>query len=192
MLNPEQLRKLLEETGALLEGHFLLSSGLHSSHYLQCARLLEDPGCAEDLGRALAEKFAGQLVDLVASPAVGALIIGHEVARAAGARFIFTERDGSGQAALRRGFAVVAGERAVVVEDVITTGGSTREVLAALRTGGAEIRGVAAIVDRSGGQAELSVPMVSLLQLPVPAWTAEQCEICRRGIPLEKPGSRRQ
>ena len=192
MLNPEQLRKLLEETGALLEGHFLLSSGLHSSHYLQCARLLEDPRRAEDLGRVLAEKSAGQPVDLVASPAVGALTIGHEVARAAGARFIFTERDETGEAALRRGFRVMPGERALVVEDVITTGGSTREVLAALRAGGAEIRGVATIVDRSGGHAKLGVPLVSLLQLPIPAWTAEQCEICRRGVPLEKPGSRRQ
>ena len=191
MSNPEQVRKLLEETGALLEGHFLLSSGLHSSHYLQCARLLEDPQRSEHLGRTLAEKFAGQLVDLVASPAVGALIIGHEVARAAGARFIFTERDASGQAALRRGFQVKPGERALVVEDVVTTGGSTREVLAALRAGGAEIRGVATIVDRSGGHSDFGVPLVSLLQLSLPTWASDQCNHCRQGAPLEKPGSRR-
>ena len=191
MSNPEQVRKLLEETGALLEGHFLLSSWLHSSHYLQCARLLEDPQRSEHLGRSLAEKFAGQLVDLVASPAVGALIIGHEVARAAGARFIFTERDASGQPALRRAFQVIPGERALVVEDVVTTGGSTREVLAALRAGGAEIRGVATIVDRSGGHGDFGVPLVSLLQLSLPTWASDQCNLCRQGTPLEKPGSRR-
>ena len=136
--------------------------------------------------------FAGQLVDLVASPAVGALIIGHEVARAAGARFIFTERDASGQAALRRGFQVMPGERALVVEDVVTTGGSTREVLAALRAGGTEIRGVATIVDRSGGHGEFGVPLVSLLQLSLPTWTPDQCDLCHQGTPLEKPGSRRE
>lgn len=183
---------MLEETGALLEGHFLLASGLHSAQYLQCARLLEDPRRAERLGAAVAKKFAGQKLDLVASPALGALIIGHEVARAVGARFIFTERDETGEAALRRGFRVMPGERALVVEDVVTTGGSTHQVLAVLRAGGAEIRAVATLVDRSGGSVEFGVPLVSLLQLPIPTWTADQCELCRRGIRLEKPGSRRQ
>ncbi len=182
---------MLQETEALLEGHFLLSSGLHSPQYLQCARLLEDPQRAERLGRALAQKFAGQHLDLVASPALGALLIGHEVARAAGARFIFTERDSAGAAVLRRGFGVMRGERAIVVEDVVTTGGSTREVLTVLRSAGADIRGVAAIVDRSGGQVEFDVPLISLLQLEIPAWPAEQCDLCRRGIPVEKPGSRK-
>ncbi len=182
---------MLEETGALLEGHFVLSSGLHSSKYLQCARLLEDPRRAETLGRALAEKFAGQQLDVVAGPALGALIIGHEVARAAGARFIFTERDADGQTVLRRGFRVIPGERTLVVEDVVTTGGSTREVLALLRAAGAEIRAVAAIVDRSGGQASFDLPLVSLLQLEIRAWPAETCELCRNGIPVHKPGSRK-
>ena len=182
---------MLQETGALLEGHFLLSSGLHSPQYLQCARLLEDPRRAERLGQALAAKFAGQQLDLVASPALGALIIGHEVARAAGARFIFTERDVTGRAILRRGFRVIPGERTLVVEDVVTTGGSTREVIEMLRAAAAEIRAVAAIVDRSGGQVEFDVPLVSLLQLDVPAWPPEQCDLCRRGIPTEKPGSRK-
>ncbi len=182
---------MLQETGALLEGHFLLSSGLHSPQYLQCARLLEDPRRAERLGQALAAKFAGQLLDVVASPALGGVIIGHEVARAAGARFIFTERDVTGRAILRRGFRLIPGERALVVEDVVTTGGSTREVIELLRVAAAEIRAVAAIVDRSGGQAEFELPLVSLLQLDVPAWPPEQCDLCRRGIPTEKPGSRK-
>lgn len=191
MINPQELHKLLQETGALLEGHFLLSSGLHSPQYLQCARLLEDPRRAERLGRALAQKFAGQQLDLVAGPALGALIIGHEVARAAGARFLFTERDSGGAATLRRGFRVLGGERTLVVEDVVTTGGSTREVVALLRTAGAEVRAVAAIVDRSGAQVEFDVPLVTLLRIQVPAWPAEQCDLCRRGMPVEKPGSRR-
>ena len=189
--NPQELQKLLQQTGAMLEGHFLLSSGLHSSQYLQCALLLEDPSRAEALGRALAEGFAGMQLDLVAGPALGAVVIGHEVARAAGARFIFTERDASGRAVLRRGFQVMPGERSLVVEDVVTTGGSTREVVNLLRANHAEVRGVACILDRSGGQVEYGVPLVSLLQMHAPAWPPEECELCRRGLPVEKPGSRK-
>ena len=191
MLNPQELHKLLQDTDALLEGHFVLTSGLHTPKYLQCARLLEDPERAERLGRALAARFHGQQLDLVAGPALGALIIGHEVARASGARFIFTERDETRKAVLRRGFQVMPGERTLVVEDVITTGGSTRELIEVLRLAGAEIRAVAALLDRSGGAVEFGIPMVSLLQLELPAWPPEQCALCLRGIPTEKPGSRR-
>jgi len=191
VLNPKELQKLLSETGALLEGHFVLSSGLHSPIYLQCARVLEDPQRAEMLGQALAKRFHGQMLDLVVSPALGGVIIGHEVARAAGARCIFAERDETGAVVLRRGFHVIPGERTLIVEDVVTTGGSTREVLNLVRAAGAEVRGVAAIIDRSGGQVEFPVPLVSLLELSLPAWPAEQCELCRKGVPLEKPGSRR-
>jgi len=191
VLNPQELLKLLEESGALLEGHFVLSSGLHSSQYLQCARLLEDPKRAELVGRALAEQFAGQAPDLVAGPALGALIVGHELARAAGTRFIFTERDAAGHAVLRRGFRVTPGERTIVAEDVVTTGKSTREVIELLRRDHAEIRAVACIVDRGGGRAQFDVPLVSLLRLDVPAWPPAECELCRKGVPIEKPGSRR-
>lgn len=191
MPNPAELQKLLQQTGALLEGHFLLSSGLHSSRYLQCALLLEDPPRAELLGRAIAEKFDGMQLDLVAGPALGAVIIGHEVARAARARFIFTERDSSGRATFRRGFQVVPGERTLVVEDVVTTGGSTREVVDLLRANGAEVRAVACILDRSGGRATFIVPLVSLLEMHAPAWPQEECDLCRRGVPVVKPGSRK-
>jgi len=191
VLNPLELQKLLRQTGALREGHFQLSSGLHSPQYLQCARLLEDPARAAALGGALAGHFGPMQLDLVAGPALGAVIIGHEVARAAATRFIFTERNSSGEARLRRGFSVIPGERTLVVEDVITTGGSTREVIELLRAQGAEVRGVAAIIDRSGGRAEFDVPLVSLLQVSVPAWPADQCELCRQGVPIDKPGSRR-
>ncbi len=190
--DPRELERMFQESGALLEGHFLLSSGLHSARYLQCALVLEDPVRAERLGRLLAERFAGQQLDVVVSPALGALIIGHEVARAAGARFLFTERDGAGKAALRRGFRMIPGERTLVVEDVVTTGGSTREVIALLREAHAEIRGVAAIVDRSGGQAGFDVPLVSLVEINAPTFPADQCEMCRRGDPIEKPGSKKQ
>jgi orotate phosphoribosyltransferase len=190
VLNPEELHKLLEERGALLEGHFVLSSGLHSARYLQCALLLEEPQTAEQVGRALGSLFAGQQLDLVAGPALGALIIGHEVARATGARFIFTERDAQGKTVLRRGFRVIPGERVIVVEDVVTTGGSTREVVSLLRAAQTEIRAVACIVDRSGGRASFDVPLVSLLQMDIPVWPPEDCELCRRGVPIDKPGSR--
>lgn len=192
VLNPEEVRKLLKDSGSLLEGHFFLSSGLHSSQYLQCAKLLEDPRRAELIGISIAEKFSGQILDLIGGPALGAVILGHEVARAAGARFLFAERDSDGKMAFRRGFKVVPGERGIVVEDVLTTGGSTREVVDLLRAAGAELRGVAAIVDRSGGRVQFDLPLVTLLQLDIPAWTPQDCPLCKRGVPVEKPGSRKQ
>lgn len=190
VLDAQELHALLNSAGALLDGHFVLSSGLHSARYLQCAKLLEDPRRAELLGAAIARKFDGQMLDVVASPALGAVLIGHEVARAAGCRFIFAERV-EGAATFRRGFQLNPGERAVVVEDVITTGGSTREVVELLRAVRVDIRGVAAIIDRSGGQAEFNVPLVSLLQLDVPTWKPENCPLCKQGVPTEKPGSRK-
>jgi len=187
----DEVLELLRESGAQQEGHFLLSSGLHSSQYLQCALVLEDPPSAERLGRELAARLC-QPPEAVLSPALGGVIIGHEVARAAGARFLFTERDPARQnrTTLRRGFALRRGERVVVVEDVVTTGRSTREVIEVAQAAGAEVRAVAAIVDRSGGAAQFGVPFVSLLSLEVPAFTPAECELCRRGVPLEKPGSR--
>jgi orotate phosphoribosyltransferase len=176
------------DTGAYLKGHFRLTSGLHSEEYLQCALVLQHPAIAEQLGRELAAKF--EKPDMVVSPAVGGLIIGHEVARALGARFIFTERDAEGKMTLRRGFSVRPGETAVVIEDVITTGGSTREVIEVLKTAGVYVAGAGSIIDRSGGAVELGVPRVALATLQVVAFPPEQCPLCRLGIAVEKPGSR--
>jgi orotate phosphoribosyltransferase len=189
MTDSEHILGLFRDSGALLEGHFLLSSGLHSSRYLQCALVLEDPARAERLGRALAALLAAQPT-VVVSPALGGVIIGHEVARALGVRHIFTERDASGRAVLRRGFALRPGDRVVVVEDVVTTGLSTLEVIDVVRAAGAEVLAVAAIVDRSGSRAAFDMPFVSLAQLDVPAKQAESCELCAAGQPVVKPGSR--
>jgi orotate phosphoribosyltransferase len=184
--------KLFGETGAYLQGHFRLTSGLHSPEYLQCALVLQHPAHAERFGVELAAllKPHGH-VDVVAAPAIGGLIIGHEVARALGARFIFTERDSDGTMMLRRGFAVEAGERAVVTEDVVTTGGSSKEVVEVLRNAGAHVAGAASIIDRSGGRADLGVPRVALATLTVVSYLPEQCPLCRQGVPLVKPGSRK-
>ncbi len=186
---------LFDETGAYLRGHFRLTSGLHSPEYLQCALVLQHPGFAERLGQRLAEALRPLLggrdkPELVASPALGGIIIGHEVARALQARFIFTERDPSGKMTLRRGFSVAPGELAVVVEDVVTTGGSTREVVEALRSAGAQVAAAGAIIDRSGGQAEVGAPRVSLATLHVVTYPPEDCPLCRQGLPVVKPGSR--
>jgi orotate phosphoribosyltransferase len=180
---------VFRETGAYLKGHFRLTSGLHSDQYLQCALVLQHPAIAERFGRELAEKLPR--ASLVASPAIGALTIGHEVARAAGARFIFTERDASSKMTLRRGFSVEPGETAVVIEDVVTTGGSTKEVIELLRAAGANVLGAGSIVDRSGGRADLGVPRVALATVDAVAWTAEECPLCRDGVAIEKPGSRK-
>src|ERR1700687_3917859 len=171
MPDSDPVLSAFHETGAYLRGHFRLTSGLHSPEYLQCALVLQHPRHAERFGEKLAEEFrrmAGAAnVGIVASPAIGGLIIGHEVARALGARFIFTERDASGKMVLRRGFCVEPGEVVVVVEDVITTGGSSREVIDILKDAGARVIGAGSIIDRSGGAVDLGVPRVALKTLQV-------------------------
>jgi orotate phosphoribosyltransferase len=174
-----------------MEGHFILSSGLHSASYLQCALVLQHPAEAEALGRALAAHFAGQRIQTVAAPAIGGLIIGYEVARSLGARFIWTERDAEGRMQLRRGFSVQQGESVLVVEDVITTGGSTRETIEALRALGVRVVGAASIIDRSQGRADTGVPRIALATLDVPATAPASCEACARGEEAIKPGSRK-
>ena len=184
---------VFRSTGAYLSGHFRLTSGLHSPEYLQCALVLQHPQYAEKLGQKLAaamQAAAGsQKIDVVASPAIGGLIIGHEVARALGTRFIFAERD-AGKMTLRRGFEVTPGETAVVVEDVITTGGSTREVIETLRQRGVRVLAAGSIIDRSGGKVDLGVPRVALETLTVVSHSPESCPLCAQGIPVVKPGSR--
>jgi orotate phosphoribosyltransferase len=192
-LPSDQVLELFHQTGAYLRGHFRLTSGLHSQEYLQCARVLQHPEHAQALGARLAAALRGiaPQVGVVVSPALGGLIIGHEVARALGVRHIFTERDAaSGKMTLRRGFAVEAGESAVVVEDVITTGGSTRDVIAVLREAGANVVAAASIIDRSGGLADVGVARVSLATLSVVTYPPENCPLCRQGVAVTKPGSR--
>jgi orotate phosphoribosyltransferase len=177
-------------TGALLEGHFVLTSGLHSAVYLQCALVLQHPREAEEFGRSIAAHFQDAKIQIVASPAIGGLIIGHEVARALGTRFIWTERE-NGVMVLRRGFSVSPDERILVVEDVVTTGGSTRETVAALQAQDANVIGAASIIDRSAGIAEVGVPRVALATLDVAAVEPFDCDACKRGELAIKPGSRK-
>jgi orotate phosphoribosyltransferase len=189
-VNAEQVIDQFRATGALLEGHFQLSSGLHSTVYLQCALVLQFSERAEAFGRALAEKFQGQGIALIASPAIGGIVIGHEVARALGARFVWTERE-AGQMTLRRGFTIAPGEKTLIVEDVITTGGSTRETIEAVRSTGADVVGAASIIDRSGGAADVGVPLTSLASLRVLSVESSACDACKLGEPVTKPGSRK-
>ena len=179
-----------KKTGALLEGHFVLSSGLHSSVYLQCAIALQSTPNAIDFGSALAEPFKDREIDTVASPAIGGIVIGYEVARQLGVRFIWTERQ-NGTMTLRRGFTVSEHERILVIEDVITTGGSTRDTISALQASGAEVIAAGSIIDRSGGRADVGVPRVSLATLDVPAVSVDDCDACKRGDLAIKPGSRK-
>jgi orotate phosphoribosyltransferase len=178
-------------TGALLEGHFVLSSGLHSTKYLQCALVLQHPAEAERLGWAIAEQFKQDHIQLVASPAIGGIVIGHEVARLLGARFIWTERE-NGEMTLRRGFSVTPGERTLVVEDVVTTGGSTRDTVNALQAAGADVIAAASIIDRSAGDADVGVPRIALATLNVVSVDPSICELCKRGEVAIKPGSRKR
>ena len=182
--------KRFRETNALLEGHFVLSSGLHSPKYLQCALALQNPQDASMFGQAIAEYFAGQQIDTVASPAIGGLVIGYATAAALNARFIWTERH-DGKMTLRRGFTVNEGERILVVEDVITTGGSTRECIAALESHRAKIVAAASIIDRSNGAADVGIPRNSLVSLDVPIYAADECPLCENGVAVYKPGSRK-
>lgn len=188
-MRAEEVEKLLLDRGALLEGHFILSSGLHSARYMQCARALEHPRDAEALGRALA-RLAPEGVEAVVSPALGGVLIGYEVARALGRRFVFAEREPSGAMALRRGFALKEGERVVVVEDVVTTAKSSGEVVALAEAAKARALAVLAIVDRSAAAPKLAAPIASLLKLPIEAFRPEVCPMCAKKVPAVKPGSR--
>lgn len=186
----QELLLIFQQTGALLEGHFQLTSGLHSPRYLQCALVLQYPRHAERVGRALAARFNREQVSAVVAPAIGGIIVAHETARALGVRALFTERE-AGTMTLRRGFHIEEGERVLVVEDVITTGGSTRETIAAVTRAGGVVVGAGSIVDRSGGDASLDVPRAALLTLHVPAYDPAQCPLCDKGTPAIKPGSRK-
>ncbi len=180
---------IYEEHGGLLRGHFTLSSGLHSPEYWQSALVLSHPDVAEQFGAALAERCRALAPTVVVGPAMGGLIIAHEVARALGRPMIFTERI-EGAMALRRGFQVAADDRLLIVEDVISTGGSVKEVIAELAVSGAHVVGVASIVDRSSGAAQFGVPYESLAQVPVVTYAPEDCPLCREGSEAVKPGSR--
>jgi orotate phosphoribosyltransferase len=190
----DSVLELFRSTGAYLTGHFRLTSGLHSPSYMQCALVLQHPSAAAELGGKLAAELrtlAGAPISVVVSPALGGVIIGHEVARALGTRFVFTERDAAtGKMTLRRGFSLQPGENAVVVEDVITTGGSTRDVVDVLRQVGANVVAAGSIIDRSGGRAEVGAPRVALATLDVTAHRPEECPLCAQGLPVVKPGSR--
>ena len=189
-MQASEILERFKATGALLSGHFVLSSGLHSTNYLQCALVLQYPSEAEEFGRAIAENFKHERIELVAAPAIGGLVIGYEVARALNCRFIWTEREG-GVMTLRRGFSVRAGERTLVVEDVVTTGGSTRETIDALKLAGADVVAAASIIDRSGGDADVGVPRIALAKLNVLSVDPAHCDLCNKGVPAVKPGSRK-
>jgi orotate phosphoribosyltransferase len=189
-VDQNEVLNLFRSSGALLEGHFRLSSGLHSNGYLQCALVLQHPAYAETLGKALAEQVRGLkiAVDAVISPALGGLIIGHEVARALGVRAIFAERQ-EGTLTLRRGFSIAPGERFLVIEDVVTTGGSTRETMDVATANGGTIAAAGAIIDR-GVNVDLGVPFTALAKVSFPTWPADQLPDWLAAIPVTKPGSR--
>jgi orotate phosphoribosyltransferase len=185
----DELLDVFRRSGALLEGHFRLTSGLHSSGYLQCALVLQHPQHAEALGRALGERTRGLRPTLVLSPALGGIVIGQEVGRALGIRAIFAERQ-DGALTLRRGFIIGESDRVLVVEDVLTTGGSTRETMQVAAASGGQVVGAASIVDRSGGKVRFEVPFATLLDVDLPTYEPDRCPLCVQGLPVIKPGSR--
>ena len=188
----DQLLNIFRQKDAYLEGHFLLSSGLHSPNYMQCAKILQYPEIASDLGHRVQQKLSSEVekVDLVLSPALGGIIIGHEVARAFGVPFLFCEREDK-SFKLRRGFEIHPNQNVIVVEDVVTTGGSTKETIAVAQSAGAKIAGVGSIVDRSAGSLDFPAPYAALLKLPLDTFQPSQCPLCAQGIPVIKPGSRK-
>jgi orotate phosphoribosyltransferase len=188
-MTPEAVLDLFRQSGALLDGHFRLTSGLHSAGYMQCALVLQHPAFAESLGRAIGEWTRALTPTVVLSPALGGVVIGQEVGRALGVRAIFAERQDA-LLTLRRGFSLDERDRVLVVEDVLTTGGSTRETIDVATKGGAHVVGAAGIVDRSGGRLRFDVPFKALLEYALPSYEPERCPLCERGLPVTKPGSR--
>ena len=190
-MTQEEVLNVFKKSNALLEGHFLLTSGLHSNRYLQCALVLQHPEQALELGAALAAKLFAlvEKPDFVIAPAVGGILVAHEAARAAGVRALFAERQ-DGVLKLRRGFEIHPGEKAWVVEDVVTTGGSTKETMDVVTKAGGVVLAVGSLIDRSGGRADLGVPRAALAALNVPTFTAQECPLCKAGSKAVKPGSR--
>ena len=184
-----QVLESLKDAGAILSGHFALTSGRHSDTYVQCARVLEDPALTTTLANALVERIGERRIDLVAAPAVGGIIIGFAVAQALGVNFIFTERE-AGSMVFRRSFEVPAGARVLVVEDVVTTGGSVAEVIDLVRAAGGEVVAVASLIDR-GGSKKYDAELIPLLRLEVESWEPAACSLCASGVALYSPGSRR-
>ncbi len=189
-MKQEQVKDIFLKTKAMLTGHFKLTSGRHSDQYFQCALVLQHPQYCQELCQALAAKFAGEKVDTVIGPAMGGIIVAYEVARSLGVRSIFAERE-NGKMTLRRGFSLQPGEKVLVVEDVITTGGSVREVTDLVEAAGAEVIGAGVLVNRSGGQADLGVRTEAMLEMQAVSYLPEECPLCREGLlPAIKPGSR--
>lgn len=189
MLNQEQALELFKKAGAFLEGHFLLTSGRHSDRYVQCAQVLQYPEYTSALCEEIARRFKDTEVDLVIGPAMGGVIVSYEVARHMGVKNIFTERENGGMT-LRRGFALEPGQKVLVVEDVVTTGGSVREVIEVVESKGAQVVGVGVLVDRSGGKADFGFRKEAVITMEVLSWDPEECPMCKEGIPAVKPGSR--
>ena len=190
-MDEREILEVFRKHSALLEGHFILSSGLHSDRYIQCALVLQHPALAERLGRELAARLGSTGASAVVAPAIGGILVAHEVARALGVRALFTERQ-DGRMTLRRGFSLSLSEPTLVVEDVITTGGSTRETIAAVEETGGKVVAAGALVDRSGGEADLGFPKAALLTLTVQNYDPAHCPLCQAGVPAAKPGSRQK
>jgi orotate phosphoribosyltransferase len=188
-MDQDAVLDLFRKSGALLEGHFRLSSGLHSDRYLQSALVLQYPEFATALGDALAARTSHLQATAVLSPALGGIVIGQEVGRALGVRALFAERQ-DGVLTLRRGFTLAPADRVLIVEDVITTGGSTLETARAADAAGAAVVGAAAIIDRGADPGKLALPLQALVRLEVPTWARDECPLCRKGEPITKPGSR--
>lgn len=191
MLNNDQIIKIFTDAGALLEGHFKLTSGRHSNRYMQCAQVLQYPQYTEQLAGHIAEKFKNENIDLVIGPAMGGIIVAYEVARQLNVPAIFSERQ-DGKMVLRRGFEIKPGQKVLVVEDVITTGGSVKEVIEVVNEMGGELTGVAVLVDRSGGKVNFGAKQEAVLTMDITSWEPEDCVLCKEGkIPAIKPGSRK-
>jgi len=191
MLTQDQVLELLKEAGVLLQGHFLLTSGRHSDKYMQCAKIFTDAKLSEKLCAELAELYRGDNVELVIGPAIGAILMSYEVSRQLNLPNIFTERDASGEMCLRRGFEIQPGQRVLIVEDVVTTGGSVMEVVKIVQDMGGVVVGIGSIVDRTGGKMDFGAPYKSVLSMEVLSYEPDDCPICKSGIPLVKPGSRK-
>ena len=189
-MTEKEVLGIFEKYGALLNGHFKLSSGLHSEKYLQCALVLQYPDIAEELSKALAKNFSKDAVDVVIGPALGGVTLAYEVARAMGVRGLFTERQ-DGKMVLRRGFSISKGEKVLVVEDVVTTGGSTKEVIDLVKSFGANVVGVGSIIDRSGIKIDFGAPFKPLAKVEVETFQEDKCPLCKRQVPITKPGSRK-